>query len=86
MFAQGEILCFCRAPNRPLWVEAVPSNARRLSFRLALRNSQAVIRRLACLAIVLALAACSRLVETDQARLCRMALPPSPGPMRPSTS
>jgi hypothetical protein len=34
-----------------------------------------VIRRLACLAILLALAACSTLVETDQARLCRMALP-----------
>ncbi len=34
-----------------------------------------MIRRLACLAIVLALAACSTLVETDQARLCRMALP-----------
>jgi len=34
-----------------------------------------VIRRLACLAILLALAACARLVETDQARLCRMALP-----------
>ena len=48
---------------------------RRLSFRLALRNSAAVIRRLACLAILLALAACSTLVETDQARLCRMALP-----------
>jgi branched-chain amino acid transport system permease protein len=48
---------------------------RRLSFRLALRNSQPVIRRLACLAILLALAACSTLVETDQARLCRMALP-----------
>jgi branched-chain amino acid transport system permease protein len=47
----------------------------RLSFRLALRNSRAVIRRLACLAILLALAACTRLVETDQARLCRMALP-----------
>ncbi|MGD1015080.1 MAG: branched-chain amino acid ABC transporter permease [Roseiarcus sp.] len=52
-----------------------PSAARRLSFRLALRNSQAVIRRLACLAIAFALAACSMLVETDQARLCRMALP-----------
>jgi hypothetical protein len=40
----------------------------RLSFRLALRNSAAMIRRLACLAILLALAACARLVETDQAR------------------
>ncbi len=34
-----------------------------------------MIRRLACLAICLALAGCSALVETDQARLCRMALP-----------
>ncbi len=34
-----------------------------------------MIRRLACLAICLALAACATLVETDQARLCRMALP-----------
>jgi branched-chain amino acid transport system permease protein len=34
-----------------------------------------VIRRLACLAAFLALAGCSTLVETDQARLCRMALP-----------
>ena len=34
-----------------------------------------MIRRLACLAICLALAACAALVETDQARLCRMALP-----------
>jgi branched-chain amino acid transport system permease protein len=56
-------------------VEAGHSPPRRLSFRLALRNSRAVIRRLACLAILLALAACSTLVETDQARLCRMALP-----------
>jgi branched-chain amino acid transport system permease protein len=52
-----------------------PSAARRLPFHLALRNSRAVTRRLACLAICLALAACARLVETDQARLCRMALP-----------
>jgi branched-chain amino acid transport system permease protein len=55
--------------------QGAPSRPRRLSFRLALRNSAAVIRRFACLAMCLALAACSTLVETDQARLCRMALP-----------
>jgi branched-chain amino acid transport system permease protein len=62
-------------PVIPLPAKAVYPPPRRLSFRLDLRNSQPVIRPLACLAILLALAACSTLVETDQARLCRMALP-----------
>jgi branched-chain amino acid transport system permease protein len=46
-----------------------------LPFGRKLGKSAPVIRRLACLSALLALVGCSTLVETDQARLCRMALP-----------